>query len=98
MVREIYEEISYFVPPGSFEYLTSYEAVDITQHGAIVHAEFFVARDLPVERIVITEGSLLILKPEELVSVEPELTPPTRFAIRAFLNTRPIGGARLRWL
>jgi 8-oxo-dGTP pyrophosphatase MutT (NUDIX family) len=92
VIREIHEEIGYFVPPAAFEYLTSYEAVDEEDGGAVVHAEFFVACNLPVERLVIAEGSLLIIKLDELASLEPKLTPSTRFAIRAFLKRNNVRG------
>jgi 8-oxo-dGTP pyrophosphatase MutT (NUDIX family) len=88
VVREIYEEISYFVPPGQFEYLASYEAIDDDQNGAVVHAEFFVARELPAEDLMITEGSAVFVKQQDLAAVEPGFTPSTRYAIRAFLNRK----------
>ena len=51
------------------------------------------ARDLPVGRTVVTEGSLLIIRPDELSSVEPKLTPPTRFAISTFLKCNGVRGS-----
>lgn len=66
VVREIYEEISYFVPPGQFEYLTTYEAIDDEQGGVVVHAEFFIARDLPAQHLVINEGSALFVKQQDV--------------------------------
>jgi 8-oxo-dGTP diphosphatase len=85
VVREIHEETSYFVPPGRFKYLSDYDAV-VPEANAIVHGEFFVARDLPAEALVITEGSLLIVNPEELIAIKSKLTPSARLAINAFLN------------
>jgi 8-oxo-dGTP pyrophosphatase MutT (NUDIX family) len=41
LVREIQEEIGYFVPPGDFKYLTSYEAVDCELDGPLIQDEFF---------------------------------------------------------
>jgi 8-oxo-dGTP diphosphatase len=84
--REICEEITYFALPECFEHLTSYTGVNPELDSVLVHAEFFIVRNLPVERLVITEGSLLTIKQDELVSVETRLTPPTRYAIRAFLT------------
>ena len=57
VVREVHEEISYFLPPERFEYLASYDSSDIDVDGGTVHGEFFVARDVPVSGLLITEGS-----------------------------------------
>jgi 8-oxo-dGTP pyrophosphatase MutT (NUDIX family) len=85
VVREIYEEISFFVAPGCFKYLSDYNAV-VPEINAIVHGEIFIARDVPAQTLVITEGSLLIINPDELIAVESNLTPVARYAIRAFLK------------
>jgi 8-oxo-dGTP diphosphatase len=86
VVREIHEEISYFVPPEHFQHLASYEAVDSEQDGAVVHGEFYIARGLPAADLVITEGSALFVEPKELAEVEPWFTPTARYAIDAFLE------------
>ena len=88
VVREIHEEISYFVPPSSFEYLASFDGTDIDVDGGTVRGEFFVARDIPVDALVITEGSLLIVKPIELVQMDGKLTPSAKFAIKTYLDRR----------
>jgi 8-oxo-dGTP pyrophosphatase MutT (NUDIX family) len=85
VVREIYEEIGHFVPPGQLEYLSSYESEDPERAGGgTLHAEFFVARDLPVQNLVVAEGSLMIIEPAKLITIDSQLTPEARFAIRAF--------------
>ena len=88
VVREIHEEISYFVPPERFEHLASFDGTDIDVDGGTVSGEFFVARDIPVDALVITEGSLLIVKPIELVQMDGKLTPSAKFAIKAYLDRR----------
>lgn len=86
VVREIYEEISYFVPPGCFQYLSCYDD-NLGPHGAgTLHCELFFARDLPMQDLVVTEGSLLIVEPSELIALNSQLTPDACFAIRTFLN------------
>ena len=87
VVREIQEEISCCVAAERFEHFTNYESVDPELNGDTVYGEFFVARELLAESLVITEGSLLIIKPDELAAIEPQLTPPARFALNAFLNS-----------
>ena len=78
VVREVHEEVSYFVPPEQFEYLTERHSVDPAIYGHV-----FVARDIPSDRLVITEGSLLIVSPDELSQIEPNLAPSARLALKA---------------
>ena len=71
LFEEVHEEVSYFLPPENFIYLTSYDGIYLTSYdgddidvaGGTVHGEFFV---VPVERLIVTEGSLLIVKPNGL--------------------------------
>lgn len=88
VVREIQEEISYYVSPGRFQHLGSYDGLDIEVDGSSLHGEFFVATDIPVDILRITEGSLLVVKCEEVIAVDPRLTPTARFAMNLMLNKR----------
>ena len=88
IVREIHEEVSYFLPPENFIRLTSYDGDDIDVAGGTVRGEFFVARGVPVERLIVTEGSLLIVKPNELFLVEHQLSPSGKIGMKAFLECR----------
>jgi 8-oxo-dGTP diphosphatase len=89
VVREIYEEISYFVPPERFEHLASYDGTEFEADGGTVRGEFFVVRDVPADALIVTEGSLLIVEPDKLAPVEHKFAPSTQFAIRAFFDSRP---------
>ena len=82
VVREVQEEISYLVPPERFEHLTSYTNVDAD--GGTVSGEMFVVRDIPHERLVITEGSLFVVDAGELQFIEERLAPSTLVAVKAF--------------
>jgi 8-oxo-dGTP diphosphatase len=82
VVREIHEEISYFVPAERFEYLAGLDGSDINVDGGTVRAEFFITRDIPSDALVVTEGSLLIVNPDEIIEIERKLTPTARFALR----------------
>ena len=88
VVREIYEEISYFVPAEHFEHLASLDGTDFDVDGGTVRGEFFVVRNIPVDALVITEGSLLIIKPSELVQMDRKLTPSAKFAINTYFDKR----------
>jgi 8-oxo-dGTP pyrophosphatase MutT (NUDIX family) len=81
VVREIYEEISYFISPGRFEHLVSYNGTEFDVDGDTIRSEFFIVR--PVEALNITEGSLLVVEPDKLVTIEHKLAPSVRFAMKA---------------
>jgi 8-oxo-dGTP pyrophosphatase MutT (NUDIX family) len=87
VVREVHEEISYFVLPEQFEYLAEKHGVDV--EGGIIHCQIFVARDIPSDKLVITEGSLLIVRPDELSRIEPNLSPIARLALKALGSLAP---------
>jgi 8-oxo-dGTP pyrophosphatase MutT (NUDIX family) len=85
VVREVHEELSYFIPAERFEYLTGITGEDIdTDSGGSVRGDFFVARDIPVEALVVTEGSLLVVDPGDVTALFQRLTPTARFALKAY--------------
>jgi 8-oxo-dGTP diphosphatase len=86
VVREIHEETSHYVAPECFEHLASYKGLDPEVDNGTVHSEFFVVRDIPVSSLVIREGSLLVVNPDELAHIERQFTPALRLALNAFLK------------
>jgi 8-oxo-dGTP diphosphatase len=88
VVREVHEEISYFVTPERFEHLASYSGVDTDAEGGTVRGEFFVARDVPADALLITEGSLLIAERDDLLPLMRWLVPSAQFAISTFFNNQ----------
>src|ERR1700723_4115109 len=54
-VREIHEELSFYVPPERFDFLTKFEGAGPENANGIVHAEFFVVRGFRVSDLTITE-------------------------------------------
>jgi 8-oxo-dGTP diphosphatase len=84
VVREIHEEIGYFVPAERFDYLASISGEDVDAEGGSLRAEFFIVSGLPVEGLTITEGALLVTRPEEVIKIDHRLTPSARFAMKAF--------------
>ena len=92
VVREIYEETSYYVPPERFTLLASHEGDDPEVENGTVRSEFFIADHIPVEDLMITEGALLIADPNELAAIEPQFTPALRFALGAFNKRRRHAG------
>jgi 8-oxo-dGTP diphosphatase len=83
VVREVREEIGYFIPPERFEHLLERLGSDPNVEGGIIQRQVFVARDIPSQNLVITEGSLLIVRPDDLSGIEPNLAPSTRLALTA---------------
>jgi 8-oxo-dGTP pyrophosphatase MutT (NUDIX family) len=51
IVREIYEEVSDFVPAERFEYLASLDGTDTDVDGGNVRGQFFIARDAGSPRL-----------------------------------------------
>ena len=80
--REVWEEISYLVPPERFEWMADYSGLGPA--GESVIGNFFIARDIPVDVLTITEGALLIIERDELQTLVPQLVPSARSAVRIF--------------
>jgi 8-oxo-dGTP diphosphatase len=87
VVREIAEEISCFIPPSEFRYLTEYDGPDPEVFGGTVHAALFVVRGLTVRNLVVTEGKLLIVSRADLAAIAQKLTPTARIALKALDST-----------
>src|SRR6266496_2670061 len=56
VVREIHEELSYFISPANFELITQLMGPDEEVPGGTIRAEFFVTRNVPVDKLLVTEG------------------------------------------
>jgi 8-oxo-dGTP diphosphatase len=81
VVREIHEEIGYFIHPERFKFLAPYERLDQI-HGRI-RGELFVAHGVPTAKLRITEGTLLVAERTDLSALEPEFTPSALAALQA---------------
>ena len=89
IVREVHEELSYYLAPERFEYVGNYDATDIDPEGStVIHGEFFVARGVPVERVVVTEGTLFIAELGELLALEYRLSPSGKAGLQAVLEQK----------
>ena len=94
VVREIYEEISYFLPWERFAHLTRYTGAHPL--GGAFHCEIYVANNIPVDQLLITEGSLLSVKLDDLATIDARFSPSARFAVNVFLSDQEIMLNRLR--
>jgi 8-oxo-dGTP pyrophosphatase MutT (NUDIX family) len=77
-VRELHEELSYFIPPERFEPLWSYDGPDwVVGAGGWLRAEYFVVRDVPIDQITVTEGSMIVVEPAAVTDLSAMMTPAT---------------------
>ncbi len=81
IVREVHEELSYFIPPERFERVGSFDV----EEGSL-RAHLFVARGVPAADLVVTEGKLLIVEPANIDQIASRLAPTTHFALEAYLK------------
>jgi hypothetical protein len=70
----------------------------ISMPGGVLRAEFFVASDVPVEKISVTEGTLKIVTVDELHQMQNVLTPSAQFALEAFLGRALTASVTKPWL
>lgn len=84
VVREISEELSFQIPAERFEHLARWEGPDLDVDGGTIRADFFITRDVPADALFITEGALLTIEVQDVMTIEHNLAPSARFAIAAF--------------
>jgi 8-oxo-dGTP pyrophosphatase MutT (NUDIX family) len=86
VVREVHEEIGLLLSPERFEYIGRYFGPDDSTPGGTRHSEVFVARDVPVDTLTVTEGSLKIVAVDELAQIQNLLAPFAKSALEIFLK------------
>ena len=94
VVREVYEEISHFIPSERFLHLASCEGADPC--GGTLHAEIFIVNDVPADLLVITEETVFSVTPEDVAAVGSGFSPIALFAMNAFLKDQQSVLSRLR--
>jgi 8-oxo-dGTP pyrophosphatase MutT (NUDIX family) len=90
VVREIHEEIGLYLPPERFELIGRYFGPDHTTPSGTLHGEIFVARDVPVDQLLVTEGRLRIVAMDQLKQIQSLLAPPAVYALRLFFKGRQV--------
>ena len=86
IVREIHEELGYYLPPERFELLFRWAGPANIWSGSAAHVDLFLARDVPVEKLTVSEGSLTIVALGELQQLRETLTPAAEYALKFFLS------------
>jgi 8-oxo-dGTP pyrophosphatase MutT (NUDIX family) len=89
VVREIHEEIGYYLPPERFELIGRYSGPDHSTPNGTLRGEVFLARDVPVDELTVTEGSLVIVAMNELDGIGGMLAAPAAFALEIFRKREP---------
>ncbi len=84
IARELHEELSYFVAPERIEHLGTHNGPDIDRGKGTAHCEFYLVRDICVDEIIVTEGSLRIVRPEEWNSLRAGLAPIAQLGMQLF--------------
>jgi 8-oxo-dGTP diphosphatase len=84
VVREIHEEIGYYLPPHRFKLITRWVGPDYFLSDTTFHGEVFLAREVPAEKLTVTEGKLMIVPVSELDRLRHALTPGAQYALEIF--------------
>ncbi len=84
VTRELAEELSYDIASERFVPLASREGEDSERKGGTFRGDFFVVRDIPRDKIVVTEGTLFVIAPHDIARIKDKLTPTARFALDAY--------------
>jgi 8-oxo-dGTP pyrophosphatase MutT (NUDIX family) len=85
-IREIHEEVGLYLPAERFELIASYFGPDHLTPNGIRHGQVFVVRNVPVNQLTVTEGSLTIVALHELEHIQGRLAPSAKYALEIFLK------------
>lgn len=85
VARELNEELSYAIPQERFEHLLSYEGSDWDVSSGTLRAEFFVVAGIPLTKLKVTEGKLLVVdESTNLDDLKAKLAPSALQALAAY--------------
>lgn len=90
VVREIHEEIGYYLPPERFELIGRYSGPDHATPNGRLRGEVFLAREVPIDQLTVTEGRLEIVATDDLERISHMLARPATFALEIFLKREPM--------
>jgi 8-oxo-dGTP diphosphatase len=83
VVREVHEEICFHLAPEQDV------GPDHWVPECTLHSEIFLAREVPIDRLTVTEGTLKIVAFDELEQMQDLLAPSAKRALEIFRLTRP---------
>ena len=85
VVREVHEELSYFIPPHRFTHIGTFKD-DSTGPTRVI--EIFMSRALPVSELIVTEGALMVVPRAIVVSLNDKFTPSAVAALDYYFAGR----------
>jgi 8-oxo-dGTP pyrophosphatase MutT (NUDIX family) len=85
VLRELEEEIGIAFTADRLEPLVTLSARYPASGG--MDGSFFVIRDVPLDRVAVTEGSALIIAPAELPTLLARMTPSACYVARLFMES-----------
>jgi 8-oxo-dGTP diphosphatase len=88
IVREVHEELSYYIPPECFERASHRTEPDPNVPGGNMHVEVFLARDIPMKKLTVTEGRLKVVAPIDVDGLSERLSPTALFALETFFGRK----------
>jgi 8-oxo-dGTP diphosphatase len=88
IVREIHEEIGYYLAPTRFECIGRWDGPDYAFPGHHFRGEIFLAHAVPVEVLTITEGRLTIVPLDEIDQIRSRLSLAALYALEVLLKGR----------
>jgi 8-oxo-dGTP pyrophosphatase MutT (NUDIX family) len=86
VVREVHEEIGFYLAPEQSEFIGRNIGPDHWVADCTLHNEIFLAREVPIDSLTITEGSLKIVAFDELGYIRDLLAPSAKHALDIFLK------------
>jgi 8-oxo-dGTP diphosphatase len=89
-VREVHEELGHYIAPERFEFLASYQGPDLAVQGGILCVNFFIVRNVSADKLLVSEGRLLLVSRSDLAALDPKFTPTTRHAFKVFFQKYPV--------
>lgn len=89
VVREVHEEIGLYLPPERFELIGTYLGPDHSTPGGIRHGHIYAARNVPVDQLTVTEGTLRIVPLDEIEHIQDLLAVAAKYALQIFLKQIP---------
>jgi len=87
-VRELNEELGCSLSANHFEPFFSLIGPDPAVPGGTLHAEYFIVRNLVVEELRVSEGTLVVVERDELAKIEQKLTPTVHAALTKYLKNQ----------
>ncbi|MBR1157036.1 NUDIX domain-containing protein [Bradyrhizobium sp. JYMT SZCCT0428] len=90
VVRQIHEEIGYYLAPGRFQLIGRYFGPDHSTPNGTLHGELFLARNVPVDMLVVTDGRVQIVAADELEHIRELLAPPATYALEILRKRDPL--------